>query len=468
MSKEDSRRYLILKDSNIYKGLLILALPLMLNNFIRTIHDLVDMYFVKGIDGYGTEAVNSIAVTFPVLFTFISLGMGLGIAGTALISQFVGSNQREDARSYATNLFAIAVLIGILLNIIAYFGSPIIMELMGNDGFTLEKSSNYLQIRSFELVFMFGFFAFTAIKQADGDTMTPVIYGVSTIIINIVLTPILILGEINIFGISFSGFNLGVEGAAYATLISQAVIAPFVLYQLFFSKSGLTISFKKFGFSKYISKHIMKIALPASSGQALTAIGFIIMTSIIISYGDDTLAAFSVGNRIASLILHPVMAIGGVVAAYIGQNIGNLNIERAKETFKKSMILSVGIMAVLSFIVMFLREPLASLLLEEQASIDLTVKYMFYLIIGLPLMAIFQTFIGTFNGTGHTKFTFAIGVTRLWLLRIPLILLFKYFTDMGSSGIWTAMLMSNFLIAFVGYAMYRTLDFKPRVELKDN
>ena len=155
MTKEDNRRYLILKDSNIYKGLLILALPLMLNNFIRTIHDLVDMYFVKSIPGHATEAVNSIAVTFPVLFTFISLGMGLGIAGTALISQFVGSNQRDDARCYATNLFVIAVVVGIVLNIVMYFGSPYVMYWMGNDGFTLEKSSNYLQIRSFELTFVF-------------------------------------------------------------------------------------------------------------------------------------------------------------------------------------------------------------------------------------------------------------------------------------------------------------------------
>ncbi|KFZ26920.1 MAG: Multidrug export protein MepA [Candidatus Izimaplasma bacterium HR2] len=468
MTKEDNRRYLILKDSNIYKGLLILALPLMLNNFIRTIHDLVDMYFVKSIPGHATEAVNSIAVTFPVLFTFISLGMGLGIAGTALISQFVGSNQRDDARCYATNLFVIAVVVGIVLNIVMYFGSPYVMYWMGNDGFTLEKSSNYLQIRSFELTLLFIFFAFTAIKQSDGDTVTPVVYGVSTIIINIILTPIMILEDINIFGLSFSGLGYGVEGAAYATLIAHLIVMPFVLYQLFFSKTGLTISFKFHKFRRKISKQIMRTALPASSGQALTAIGFIIMTTIIISYGVDTLAAFSIGNRIASLILHPVMAIGGVVAAYIGQNIGNLNVERAKETFKKAMILSLVIMTVLSIIVMFLREPLAMIFLEESEAIDLTVKYMFYLIIGLPLMAIFQTFIGTFNGTGHTKFTFAIGVTRLWILRIPLILIFKYFTDMGSSGIWTAMLISNFIIAFVGYGMYKTLDFKPRIELRDN
>jgi len=455
MSKDDSRRYLILKDPNIYKGLILLALPLMINNFIKTIHDLVDMYFVSKIPNFSAEAVSSISITFPVMFTFISLGMGLAIAGTALISQFVGSNQIEDARRYATNLFFIAAITGLILNVISYFGAPYIMTMMGAEGYLLENSISYLQIRSFELTFVFIFFAFTAIRQSGGDTVTPVVFGVITMVLNIILSPILI-----------SLLGLGVQGAAYATVIANTIIVPFILYQLFFSKDGITISFSKFKIKKYISNKIIKIALPAASGQAITAVGFIIMNTIIISYGDQTIAAFSVGNRISSLILHPVMAIGGVLAAYIGQNIGNLNPQRAKEAFSKAMKFSVGIMIVLSLIILGVREPLVAIFLEgDQGALDLAVKYMFYLIIGLPLMAVFTTFIGAFNGTGKTKYTFIFGVTRLWILRIPLIFIFKYYTDMGNSGIWTAMLLSNFLITFVGYFLYRRLDFKPRLEI---
>lgn len=456
MSNDDARRYLILKDPNIYKGLIFLALPVMLNNFIKTIHDIVDMYFVSKIANHSADAVSSISITFPVLFMFISIGIGLGIAGTSLISQFVGMNLREDAKRYASNLFIISALVGLLLNIIAFFGAPFIMGLMGATGYLLENSVSYLQIRSFELTAVFIFFAFTAIKQADGDTVTPMYYGVVTIILNIILSPLLI-----------SILNLGVQGAAYATLIANVVILPFVLYQLFLSKNGLTISFKLQGYNKRVSSEIVNTAIPASTGQALTAVGFIIMNAIIISYGTETLAAFSVGNRLSSLILHPVMAIGTVLAAYIGQNIGNLNVARAKDSVKKGMILSVSVMVVLSFIALFLREPMIALFLKDDpASFDLAVKYMFYLIIGLPLMAIFQTFIGTYNGSGHTNYTFIVGVTRLFILRIPLIFLFKYLTDMGSSGIWTAMLISNFIIAFIGYAFYMKLDFEPKIDIQ--
>jgi Na+-driven multidrug efflux pump len=190
------------------------------------------------------------------------------------------------------------------------------------------------------------------------------------------------------------------------------------------------------------------------------------MNSIIVTYGDPTVAAFSVGNRITSIILHPVMAIGGVLAAYLGQNIGNQNPTRAREAFRKAMLLSVLLMAMGSFIVIWFRAPLIGIFIKDDPqALNLGVEYMFYLLIGLPLMGIFQTFIGTFNGTGNTKFTFAFSIARLWLLRIPAILIFKYTTNIGSSGIWYAMLISNILIIFVGIFFYKQVDFMPKIDI---
>ena len=455
MSKDDKRRYLILKDPNIYKGIILLALPVMFNNLLRTLHDVVDMWVVSLVATPDTFPIAAISITFPVVFVFISLGMGLSIAGTAIISQLVGSDQRQEARRYGTNLLMIAIVVGVILNIIGYVFAPQIILGMGAEGYVLEKSTAYLRIRSFEMVSLFVFYAFTSIRQSDGDTFTPVIFGVIAIVINIILTPIMVLV-----------FDFGVEGAAFATLIGNTMIMPFVVYQLFFSKSGLTVSFKHFAITKLVSLDLIRTAIPASFGQSITAVGFYIMNGMILNFGETTVEAFSVGNRISSIVLHPVMAMGGVLAAYIGQNIGNANPERAKEAFRKTMIMSVLIMFVFSMAMMFGRRPIASIFLSQnQESLDLAVKYLFYLLIGLPLMAVFQTFIGAFNGTGHTKYTFIVSVTRLWVLRIPFLVLFNYFTDLGNSGIWTAMLISNFIIAFVGYFFYRKIDFDPRIAL---
>ena len=190
------------------------------------------------------------------------------------------------------------------------------------------------------------------------------------------------------------------------------------------------------------------------------------MNGMIVSYGIQTVAAFSVGNRIISLILHPVMAIGGVLSAYLGQNIGNKNVSRARETFKKAMVLSVGIMVIGSIGFMFIREWSASFFIKnDPVALALCVEYMFYLLIGLPLMAAFQTYMGTFTGTGDTKYTFILTITRLWLLRVPLILIFKNLTNLGSGGIWYAMLISNLLILFLGIYLYQKVDYQPKIEI---
>ena len=456
MTKEQKKQHLILNDPNIYKGLLILSIPLMLNNLIKTLHDVVDMFFVSEIPGYSTEAINSISLTFPVFFTYISLGIGLSAAGTALISQQVGSKQMFQARKYASNLFVIALILGLLLNVGAYFFAEPVMRLMGTEGFVLENSVKYLKIRAFELPFLFILFAFTAIRQSSGDTVTPVIYGVITVVINIILSPLLITVA-----------GLGVSGAAYATLIAQVVIIPFIIYQLFNSKSGVTIQKEHLILDPDVAGKIIRYSIPAALGQSITAIGFIIMNTLIVTYGDPTVAAFSVGNRINSIILHPVMAIGGVLAAYLGQNIGNENPERARLAFRKAMVLSAGLMALGSFIVIWFRAPLLGIFIKDDpVALALGVEYMFYLLIGLPLMGIFQTFMGTFNGTGNTKFTFVFSITRLWILRIPIILIFKYLTDVGSSGIWYAMLISNFVIILPGIYFYLKIDFKPKIEIE--
>ena len=456
MTKDERKKDLILNHPNIIKGLIILAFPVMLNNFIKTIHDVIDMFFVSNIDNYSTEAINSISLTFPVNFTYISLGIGLSAAGTALMSQLIGANKIDTAKKYAGNLLLIAFFLGLTLNVFSFFVSPYIMQLMGTEGYVLEQSSLYLRIRSFELPFVFMFFAFTSIRQSSGDTVTAVIYGVITVILNIVLSPLLI-----------SVFNMGVSGAAYATLIANVVIAPGIIYMLFFARSGIKVSKEDLKYDMEIIEDITRRAVPASLGQSFTAIGFIILNTMIISYGNQTVAAFSVGNRINSLILMPVMAIGGVLATYIGQNIGHGQPLRARQTFRKALMLSLSLTIIGSTIFMFLRMPLINIFLsDDPISANYANEYLFYILLGLPLMAVFQTFMGTYNGTGRTRFTFILTVTRLWVLRIPLVLLFNHYSNFNHLGIWYAIFMSNFLVMIPGYLMYRKIDFKPIIKVK--
>lgn len=455
MSSDAKKTFLILHDKNIYKGLIILSLPLMINNLLRTLHDIVDMFFVSRIPGFSTESVSAIQLSFPVMFIFIALALGLSVSGTALISQYVGAKKYDEAKHTAGQLIWVAVLASIFFSAVAYVSAPLVVRAMGADGYVLENTVQYIQIRAFELPYVFIFFSLLAIRQASGDTLSPVYIGGAALILNSILSPIFI-----------QVFDLGVPGAAYATVLANYILLPFAIHRLFFAKTGirldinaLTPDFKTMGL-------IIKVAIPASLGQSFTAVGFGVINGLIYSYGIATVAAFGIGNRITTLILLPVMAMGSVISAFIGQNIGALNEERAREVFKKALRLTTGILFVGAMMMLPFRAFVVGLFIQDDpVALQLSVDYLLFILIALPLMGVFQTFLGTFNGTGYTKYTFYMSVIRLWVLRIPLVLLMRDFTDFGSSGIWYSIGLSNVIMVGVGFFFYQFIHFEPRVDV---
>ena len=196
-------------------------------------------------------------------------------------------------------------------------------------------------------MFVFIFLVYQAIRQASGETLRPVLLNISGIFVNIVLTWLFV-----------SKLGMGISGAAYATLIAQIVVVPLLIIDLFTTKKYVKISLSEMALDKEVIKDMGRFAVPASVGQAVSSLGFVIIQSIILSYGDHVSAGFSVGNRISSLLLNPVVAISSIMAAYIGLNIGHHQPERAKKSYQISRNLSLWIMVIGISIIIPLRNPI--------------------------------------------------------------------------------------------------------------
>ena len=182
---------------------------------------------------------------------------------------------------------------------------------------------------------------------------------------------------------------------------------------------------------------------------------------VVVSYGDEVTAAFSIGNKIASLLLMPVFALGSVLAAYVGQNIGAGNSLRARKACKVSRNMGLIVSIAGCLILLPFREWLVSLLTNDPLTQSFATVYVFWTLLTQPLMALFQNYLGIFNGAGKTRYAMILSSARLWVIRLPLLLIFKLLTNLGSSGIWYAMVISNFLILLVGAWLYRKVDFTP-------
>lgn len=446
----NGKRELIL-EGKMANVILLLSAPIMLNNLIQTIYDLTDTYWVSKI---GSTQVAAITLIWPIIFLMISLGMGVGIGGTALISQYVGAGQPEKARDIAGQIITFSFISSLVIGLVGAIFSTKIVSSMGGTGELLRESSNYLRIIFLGLPTMFLFFAYTAIQQGQGDTMTPMKFGAMSVILNIILDPIFIFT-----------FGLGISGAAYATVIARGLFAIIAITRLFKYSEGIHLNRSHLGLNKPVLKNLLRIALPSSVGRSTEAFGFVILTVFIMSFGENTMAAFGIGNRINSLILMPAMGISVALTTVIGQNLGADNIDRAKQAVKTSSLLTMVFLVIGGSFIFSLSDSIVGVFTTE---IDVLKQGSFYLkamTLSLPFMGLFSILIGTFQGSGHTISAMIMMFGRLWLLRIPLILIFKNYTNLAEKSVWFAMVLSNIIICLVGLIIYSTGRWqKPVIE----
>ena len=450
MEKIDKKKMIL--SGSMYRTILILSFPIMINNLIQTIYNLVDGIWVSKISSVHFAAT---AFVFPINFFFISFGMGLSIAGTSILSQLIGGDKIEEAKEYSAQLIAITVLSSIFFSIIGYILSPTVISLMGGTGLFADYANIYLRIMFFEIPFMFLFFNINSMMSSQGDTITPMLLSGGSAIINVILDPIFIFT-----------FNWGIAGAAWATVLSKAILAFVGIGIIFGKKNKIRPTFKSFKFDIEKIKKIINVGIPISLGQTGASLGFIILNGFIASYGTATLAAFAMVNRITSLVMQPAMGMGAALTAIVGQNIGADQVQRAKEAFQKAFKLSIIIGIIGCIILLAFDSQIINFFMQsddDPTVIQLGLTYLGYISLSMPLMGMFSVFTGLFQGSGHTKYSMAMDIGRLWLVRIPMILIFKKFTDMGSTGIWFSMSFSNLIVCIYGYIVYRQNTWQEKV-----
>lgn len=452
----DSKKNLILKDPNLYKSIIILALPIFLSNLLKSVHSFVDMYFVSPL---GDDSIAAIVVTSPILSISQALAMGFMIAGAAIMSQALGAKNITKARKTSGQLLSLCLMCGVFFNVVLYLITPWVVKAIGAEGETLRLAIDYVRIRSFEMIPLFAFFAFLASRQASGDNVTPVIFDIFSIILNIVLTWYFV-----------DVLKQGIRGAAIGTVIGVFSVMPIYMFMMFKDKKAeVVIEPKDLHFKLSEAKKIITLGIPSALSQAFQSLGFLIINSMILSYGTATVSGFGVGNTINNFVLMPALGVGGSIATFVGQNIGAENPQRAKQSVKTAMILSTIMMFVGGLILLPLRNYVGQIFLEPGTeSWNVANQYMFFLFTSLPLMGILQVFMGAYQGAGYTRFSLILSTIRLWGLRIPLILLFRDIIKLDSVGIMYAMVISNYGADILGLILYKLVRFDRRIVTKES
>lgn len=439
-----------LLNDPIKKLIVKLALPLMAAALLRTSFNFVDMIFASRLGGI---QVASVAFVGPIFKLVSALGMGLSAGGVGIIAKFIGEKNLKNASNYASQLRFITILSSITLCIFGFMVTDLILPLLGLTSKILVQSAIYTKIRIFSIPFVLIFQLYMSFYKSQGKMNITLKMAFIGLIGNTILNTIFIYV-----------FKMGISGLAYATLITQVIQAFIIViwYHLEQHDFSLQINiFKdKFDFSAW--KRILKVCMPLSLSQSSTDVGFLLINSIIIYYGYEVVAAFAIGNQINSIFFGTTTAIGQVLTPLIAQNWGHKNTKRIRKGIKIGLLYSIifGVFGAISLF--FLRKPLSGFFAKDDIKIyQNAVNYMSFCSWSLIGWAIFKCFDGIFNGFQRTKSTMLINMIRLWGIRIPMLLVFKYVIIVGAWGVWATMFVSNMATGVFAIIIY--YRFVPKI-----
>ncbi|MEG1256045.1 MATE family efflux transporter [Clostridium sp.] len=406
---------------NEAKLIINFTLPLLIGSVFQQLYNTVDSIIVGRF--LGTEALAAVGTSFPITFLLGSLIMGLTLGSTILISQYFGANEIDNVKNTIDTTYVFLFIASFFMTILGLALSSPILTLINVPQEIYTPSKTYLDIMFIGLICQFGYNSVSSILRGLGDSKTPVYFLILASIVNIVLDIVFIVS-----------FNMGIAGAAWATIISQGL--SFFLSIIYLNKKHdvFRVSIKTIKFHREIFIKTVKIGLPSGIQQMVFSLGSITMQSIVNGFGGATVAAYAAASKIDNFASMPIMNFGAAMSTFVGQNIGAKKLERIKNGLKSTLIMSTIISIIVYFLLRSFSPSLMNLFTTDPEVITEGVIYIntvspFYAIVG----AMFIT-TGVLRGAGDSIFPMVVSILSLWLIRIPLAYFFSSF--LGTKGIW--------------------------------
>lgn len=419
----------------IAKTVITLALPVVLNMFMEFALTTTDYYWVGKLGPIAQDAVTSSMVVIWTIFVLISV---VTIGVTAYVSRNVGANDFEKAGFYAKQGLGFSLVISISLAIVGYFITPTLLVFMETSANTTIFATQYLRISFLAGIFFFWNDTLYSTFRASGDTRTPMLVGISTILINLVLDPLLIFG-IGPFP------ELGVAGAAVATAISVFVGTIFITSFYLKGKLGYKIinPLKIMPRLEEMLK-IGKIGLPMSTQQLVFIMVYWFLIKYVHQFGVTAAAAMGIGNRMESFSYLTCFGFSVAASTMVGQNLGAKKPDRAEKCAWGSIGMGVLFTLIPTIVFILFPKELASVFSDDPLVIKIASNYLFILGISQFAMAIEIVLEGAFSGAGNTIPPMVVFIPGS-LLRIPLAYYLAFNLEWGINGIWWTLTITTLI-----------------------
>jgi putative MATE family efflux protein len=423
-----------LGNANIGRLMLKYFIPAFIGVFLNALYNIVDRIFIG--QGVGAEALSGISVIFPVMLIMMGFGMLIGIGTGVLVSINLGKKDIDMAEKTIGTGFALMFLVSVSVMIVIYILKEPILHSFGSTPETFQYANDYLNIILAGTPFMIIGFSLNNVIRSEGNARIAMISMILSSVTNVILDYIFIFR-----------FNMGVKGAAYATIISMFVLMVWVLVHFKGKRSVIKLKNENIRVDWKILSDIVAIGMAPFAMQIASSLVQGLLNKKLIAFGGDLAAgAMGIINSVLTLFIMAIVAINMATQPIIGFNFGAKSMHRVKEALRISMI-AATIIAIGAFIVI---EAVPGLIVklfnkDSQVLYDISVRGIRLVILALPIVGFQVVAPNFFQSVGKARFAMFATLFRQVILLIPLLLIFPVFW--GISGIWLAFPVADTLSA---------------------
>jgi putative MATE family efflux protein len=430
-----------------------LAWPIVVIQLLQVAYNLADTFWLGQLSG---NAVAAISLAFPLVFFLISVGGGFTTAGSILVAQFTGADSEGSAGKVAAQTLGFVGTLSVVVGLLGHVVTRDMLALLPADAETaavvVPMAAEYMEVFFLGMPALFGFFVFSALMRGYGNTRTPMIVMFVSVAINVVLDPFLIFGW-------WVFPEMGIAGAAVATIFARAVAAVIGVYVLFYTDAGPDIELAQFYPDVSMISRIVRVGTPSAAEQSTTALAMITLTAMVASFPPAVVGAFGLGNRLISLVFLPAMGLGRATNTMVGQNLGADKSERAERAVWLAAKFAAAVLLGVAAVAAIFPRPIVAVFLapgseNAAAIVDFGATYLRIRSVEFIFVGILQVMLGAFRGAGNTKTAMVISMIALWIGRVPTVYFFAFVLGWGATGIWVGMALGNIVGAIAAAAWF--------------
>lgn len=389
-------------SGNVLKSIIPFALPIMLSSLLQYNYSLIDNIIVGRY--VSTDALAAVGNVGPISSFVVGASLGLTSGFTIPIAQAFGANDRKKLNLYTASSVKVSLIAGICTIIFGEILSYPLLRAIGTPNEIIKMSASYINVLYFGVPFQMLSSNFTAISRAVGESRKPLYFHIVSVIVNFFLDLLFV-----------KHFAWGVEGAAGATLISQALAMILTGAYVFKFNQNISVTKSDFKPNIKVAWEQIKLGIPVSLQFTITSIGSMCLQGAVNGFGANVIAGFTAAGKVENLTNIPMSGLGVATQTFVGQNYGAKNYDRIVKSIHKIFVLDLVVSVIMSITLYAIGEPLVSLFSTEVNSemMFAAKRYILATAQCYSLVAILFVLRNSLQGLGYTYANMIAGAGEL-------------------------------------------------------